>query len=111
LHERDHWARSDHAHEINVHGALPLVDSRREKALGRWPPAFALDVGAAEFLHHGVTNADSGRVGHIERFSKDFAWYWLRILSAAVFEGFAIARAHGDAAAFGGEGFGCGPPS
>ncbi len=101
----------DHAHEIGIHCALPLLDSGREKALGgRASGVGDADVGTAEFLYHGVDEiADGGRVGHIERFGKDFCLVLAANLFRSRIESFAIACAHGDAAAFGGKGFGCGP--
>src|SRR5258708_33286369 len=89
-------------HEVHFDGALPLVNRGSEKALrGRAPGIGHADIGAPEFLNHGIDKiADNARVGVIEGLREHF-----RIVLAANFfrdtiERFTAARADHQTATF-----------
>jgi hypothetical protein len=93
-----------------VHGALPLFDGGGEKALGgRAAGVGDADVGAAEFLDHGVDEIANGvSVGYVERFGENFCLVLAANLFGGGAESFLAARTHGDPATFGGKGLGRG---
>src|SRR5258708_39181459 len=100
-------------HEVHFDGALPLVNGSSEKALrGRAPGIGHADIGAAEFLNHGIDKiADGARVGDIERLGQ----YFRLVLAANLFrdgvERFPVTRADRQTATLGSKGLGSGSPN
>lgn len=113
LHVRDNLVREvDGAHEVHVHGALPLVNGGREKALGGRASGIGhTDICAAEFLNHGIDEiANGARIGDIERLGEQFRFVLAANLFGDGVERFPVARAHSQTAPFGGKGLGSGSP-
>src|SRR5207237_361038 len=109
LHVRDDLLRKVHdAHEVRIDGAFPLFGRGGEKAFGRWASSVGnADVGAAKFLNYRIDEiTDRGSIGDIKWFSKDFGLVLLANVFSGAVERFAVAGAHSDLAAFGGEGVG-----
>ena len=100
----------DGAEEVGIEGALPVVEGGSEKSFGgRAAGVGDADIDAAEFLRDsGDEASDSGGIGDVEGFGDDFNVVLLFYFFRGGLQGLRVAGAHGDAAAFGGEGFGGG---
>ena len=96
--------------KFGVDGALPVVEGGGEESFGgRAAGVGDADVDAAEFGgDSGDETGDGGGVGDVEGFGEDFRIVLLSDFFGGGLQGLVVARAHGDAAAFGGEGFGGG---
>ena len=89
---------------------LPVVEAGGEKSLGRRPSGVGdADVDAAKLGGHGGNEAaDGSGIGHVEGLGEDFHGVLFSDLLRRGLQRLLVARAHGDAAAFGGKGFGRG---
>ena len=111
LHVGDDFAREvNGAKEIQLDGTLPFFESGGEKTFGRRAAGVGhANVDAAEFGRHGGDEAaDGGGVGDVDGLGKNLGVVLLSDLLRGGLQGLRVAGAHGDAAAFGGEGFGGG---
>ena len=111
LHVGDHFASEvNRAEEIQLESALPVVESGGEKSFGRRASGVGdANVDAAELRRHGGDkSADGGGVGYVEGLGEDFHLVLLSDFLGGGLQRLLVAGAHGDAATFGGEGFGGG---
>src|SRR5437868_4109482 len=111
LHVRDDFtSKVNGAKKIEVDGFAPVFEAGGEKALGRRTSGVGdTNVDGSELLYYGLDKmVDGGWISDVEGFEKHFRVVLFSNLFGGLLQGFFIAGAHGDAAAFGGKGFGGG---
>jgi hypothetical protein len=111
VHVGDDFAREvDRTEEVQLEGALPFYESGGEKTFGRWASGVGhANVDAAEFVGYVCDEAADGRgVADVDGLGKNLGVVLLSDLLRGSLQGLQVAGAHGNAAPFGGEGFGGG---
>jgi hypothetical protein len=109
LHVGDDFAgKINRAQEIQFDSTLPVVERGREKSFGgRAASVGDANIDGAEFCGDcGDEPGNGSGVGDVEGLGENFRIALLSDFCGCGFERLLIAGAHGDAAAFGGEGFG-----
>src|SRR5580704_5209898 len=108
---RDDFTREiERAEKIQIECALPVVEARGEEAFG-WRASSVGDTNvdtAEPRRHRRDESADCRRIAYIACFSEHFHSALLPDLFGRRLQRMLIARTHGNAAAFGREGFGSG---